>query len=107
MNNTNNFSDILQSNNFNLNYDVDISIKNNIKNEYLNSNSKYKKNILNMLENISIAKYDLNPNLPVDPMFYDILCINCYECVKSSEVDFHSEFCMIQPEESKKIKNLI
>jgi hypothetical protein len=53
------------------------------------------------LDNIAVTKYEINPNLPLDPIFYDILCINCYECVKANEVDFHSEYCIIQSNEGK------
>jgi len=90
--NTNLFSKNFQSNDFN-NNNLNISIK--------EKNSKYKKNILDNLDNIAVAKYEINPYLPLDPIFYDILCINCYECVKANEVDFHSEYCIIQSEESK------
>jgi hypothetical protein len=33
-------------------------------------------------------------------MFFDVLCINCYECVKYTEVDLHSDYCIMQPEEN-------
>lgn len=75
---------------------INISLK-----EEKDINNKYKKNILNNLDKLTVAKYEINPNLPLDPMFYDILCINCYECVKANEVDFHSEYCVIQSDESK------
>ncbi len=76
-----------------------------IENYNINSQSesdKYKKNILNNLDNIAIAKYYINPKIPLDPIFYDILCINCHECVKPDEVDIHSEYCIIQNEKGKK-----
>ncbi len=63
---------------------------------------KYQKNIINSLDNICIAQYNINPNLPLDPLFFDILCINCYECVKCTEVDRHSEICVIQPDEGNR-----
>jgi hypothetical protein len=59
--------------------------------------SKYQKNILHNLDSIAVMQYNINPNLPLDPMFFDILCINCYECVKPQEVDEHSEYCVIHP----------
>jgi hypothetical protein len=59
--------------------------------------SKYQSNIIHSLDSIAIMQYNINPNLPLDPMFFDILCINCYECVKPNEVDEHSEFCIIHP----------
>lgn len=62
-------------------------------------NSKYKKNIMHNLDEIAVVKYEINPNLPLDPTFYDILCINCYECIKANEVDFHSEYCIIHSNE--------
>ena len=63
--------------------------------------TKYQKNIINSLDNICIAQYNINPNFPLDPLFFDILCINCYECVKYSEVDNHSEICVVRPDEGK------
>lgn len=94
--NTNFLSQNFQSNDFHNNKDLNIS--NNDK------NSKYKKNILLNLDNIAVAKYEINPNIPLDPIFYDILCINCYECVKANEVDFHSEYCIIQSDEANNCK---
>ena len=44
-------------------------------------------------------QYSINPNMPFDPTFYDILCIHCYECVKPTEVDEHSEYCVIHPDD--------
>jgi hypothetical protein len=29
-------------------------------------------------------------NLTVNPEFIDVLCVNCYECVKFEDVDLHS-----------------
>jgi hypothetical protein len=63
---------------------------------------KYQKNIIDSLDNICIAQYNINPNLPLDPLFFDVLCINCYECVKCIEVDRHSEICVIQPDEGNR-----
>jgi len=89
-NNTNSLSQNFQSNDL-TNKDLSIS--------WRDKNSKYKKNILHNLDVISVAKYEINPNIPLDPIFYDILCINCYECVKAYEVDFHSEYCIINSDE--------
>jgi hypothetical protein len=61
--------------------------------------NKYQKNIILSLDNIAVIQYTINPNLPLDPMFFDILCINCYECVRPTEVDQHSQFCIIQPDD--------
>jgi hypothetical protein len=60
---------------------------------------KYQKNIIQSLDSIAIMHYSINTNLPLDPMFFDILCINCYECVKPTEVDNHSQFCVIHPDD--------
>ncbi len=84
------------SNNFH-SYDFDNKDLNISLND---KNSKYKKNILFNLDNIAVAKYEINPNIPLDPIFYDILCINCYECIKANEVDFHSEYCIVQSDEA-------
>jgi len=84
------------SNNFH-SYDFDNKDLNISLND---KNSKYKKNILFNLDNIAVVKYEINPNIPLDPIFYDILCINCYECIKANEVDFHSEYCIVQSDEA-------
>lgn len=69
-------------------------------NERNSTNVKYQKNIINSLDSISIIQYTINSNIPLDPMFFDVLCITCYECVKYTEVDMHSEYCLYQPEEN-------
>ena len=62
---------------------------------------KYQKNIINCLDKICVAQYNINPIFHLDPLFFDILCINCYECVKYHEVDKHSEICIVHPDEGK------
>lgn len=32
--------------------------------------------------------------LPLDGMAIDVICVNCYECVKFDYVDEHSNFCI-------------
>ena len=64
-----------------------------------NDETKYQKNIINRLDSICVAQYNINPNFPFDPLFFDVLCINCYECVKYIEVDKHSDLCVIRPDE--------
>ena len=70
----------------------------------LNHNSEtikqytYKNNILDNLEKIVISKYQIKDDIPLDPKFYDVLCINCYECVKFNDIDQHSTFCVIKLE---------
>lgn len=59
-------------------------------------NSQYQKNIITSLDSISVMKYQINNSkIPLDPSFMDVLCINCYECVKFSEMDKHSASCII------------
>jgi hypothetical protein len=70
-------------------------------NNILDNTNKYQKNIINSLDSIAVIQYNINPNLPLDPLFFDILCINCYENVKPNEVDEHSEYCVIQPDDYK------
>lgn len=62
--------------------------------------ASYQKNIINSLNSISIQNYHIGVNIPLDPTFFDILCTNCYECVKPNEVDRHSDYCIMQPEDS-------
>ena len=59
--------------------------------------SKYQKNIITSLDNITIMKYQINDSsIPLDPSFLDVLCINCYECIKFNEMDLHSQKCIIK-----------
>ena len=68
-------------------------------------NIDYKKNMLESLDKICVTQYNLGNNFPFDPKFQDILCINCYECVKYSEVDFHSERCVSVPYDDDNYNN--
>lgn len=81
----------------------DVNLIPNENHNYLsnasNDETKYQKNIINSLDSICVSQYNINPNFPFDPYFFDILCINCYECVKYSEVDKHSKTCVIRPDE--------
>jgi hypothetical protein len=61
--------------------------------------NKYQKNIIQSLDSIAVMQYNINPKLPLNPLFFDILCINCYECVRPSDVDRHSNYCIIQPDD--------
>jgi hypothetical protein len=74
-----------------------LTIENFLSNE--NTKSKYQKNIIHALDSISISQYNINSNIPLDPMFFDVLCINCYECVKYNEIDEHSEICIIHSDD--------
>lgn len=31
-----------------------------------------------------------NRVLPIDALAVDVLCVNCYECIKTENVDYHS-----------------
>ena len=55
------------------------------------SSSNYQKNIITSLDAISVMKYEISLN----PLFMDVICINCYECVKLDEMDNHSQTCTI------------
>jgi len=57
----------------------------------------YKDNIIKNLDSIVIKKYEIHNDFPLNPKFYDVLCINCYECIKLEECDKHSEICIIKP----------
>ena len=57
----------------------------------------YKKNIISCLDKICVSQYNIGQNFLFDPKFLDILCINCYECVKYNDVDLHSDFCVSRP----------
>ena len=64
--------------------------------------NKYQKNIITSLDNITIMKYQINDStIPLDPSFLDVLCINCYECIKFDEMDLHSVRCVIKLEDFK------
>ena len=42
-------------------------------------------------------KYEINDSIiPLDPSFLDVLCINCYECIKFEDMDLHSQNCIIE-----------
>ncbi len=69
----------------------------NIRKSTKESGIDYKKNIINSLDQICVSQYNIGSNFPLDHKFMDILCINCYECVKCNEVDKHSETCVIKP----------
>lgn len=69
------------------------------------SEMTYKRNIIDSLDKMCIAQYNIGQNFPFDPKFLDILCINCYECVKYYEVDKHSEICVIKPQTKNKFVN--
>ena len=63
----------------------------NTINNFLTKNlisSEYQKNIITNLDSIAVAQYSINPNIPLDPSFFDVLCINCYECVKFKKLTF-------------------
>ena len=57
----------------------------------ININSNYQKNIIASLDAISVMKYEISLN----PLFMDVICINCYECVKIEDMDNHSQTCTI------------
>jgi hypothetical protein len=65
-----------------------------------NNNSKYQKNIINSLDSIAVAQYSIHSSVPLDQIFFDVICINCYDCVKFSEVDKHGDTCVVQEEEN-------
>ena len=66
-------------------------------NNDINIQSKYQKNIITSLDNIAIMKYEINDSIiPLDPSFLDVLCINCYECIKFEDMDLHSQNCIIE-----------
>jgi hypothetical protein len=65
-----------------------------------NANSKYQKNIINALDGIAVAQYSIHSSVPLDPVFFDVICINCYDCVKFSEVDSHGDTCLMHEEEN-------
>jgi len=47
------------------------------------------------------VKFDESPfiQLTANPIYVDVLCVNCYECVRSADVDRHSLSCQkTQPE---------
>lgn len=67
------------------------------------TSQKYQKNIIDSLNSISVQNYNIGSNIPLDPTFFDILCTNCYECVKPNEVDRHSDFCIMQSDESNSL----
>jgi hypothetical protein len=69
----------------------------NIRKSTKESGIDYKKNIINSLDQICVSQYNVGSNFPLDHKFMDILCINCYECVKCNEVDKHSETCVVKP----------
>ena len=95
------------SENFEMNNE-NINNKNKLKNNNLFSsikkynkdkekNTKYQKNIITNLDQMTILRYELgNPNIPFDESFLDVLCTNCYECVKYQDMDKHSEHCVIK-----------
>ena len=61
--------------------------------------NKYQKNIITSLDNIQIMKYQISDSaIPLDPSFLDVLCINCYECIKMEDMDLHSQKCVIKLE---------
>lgn len=39
--------------------------------------------------------------LPIDARAIDVLCVNCYECIKFDDVDRHSRECMDQPRKTE------
>jgi hypothetical protein len=40
-------------------------------------------------------EFDCSPYifLTSNPQYLDVLCINCYECVRNVDVDKHSQMC--------------
>jgi len=64
------------------------------------NSDKYHKNIINSLDSISIIQYKLDSKFTFDPRFFDVLCTNCYECVRYEEIDLHSDKCVLQPDEN-------
>jgi hypothetical protein len=46
-----------------------------------------------------VKKLDTSPKktlqtLPIDALAIDVLCVNCYECVRYDKVDEHSTQCL-------------
>ena len=37
--------------------------------------------------------------LTANPEYIDVLCVNCYECVRFNDVNQHSEVCLGKPDE--------
>lgn len=98
--NDNNNNDITQHNNTSLPLQVRSANanvlhreteKDNNNNDNNNISSNYQKNIITSLDAISVMKYEISLN----PLFMDVICINCYECVKLDEMDNHSQTCTI------------
>ena len=98
-----NYNNINDSNNINNNNNI--TNNNNINNnvaiqkvlESKEIKNKYQKNIITSLDNITIMKYQINDSaIPLDPSFLDVLCINCYECIKFEDMDLHSQKCVIK-----------
>lgn len=49
----------------------------------------------NKLVGTKHLEFDDSPfiQLTANPQYVDVLCVNCYECVKHVDVDHHSEYC--------------
>lgn len=73
--------------------------KNMTNSSNISDSTKYQKNIIESLNSISVQSYIVNPNARFDPSFFDVVCINCYECVKLKNVDAHSDYCIVSNEE--------
>lgn len=86
---------------------IDINDNNINNNDLINNflkekknNINYEKNIISSLEEMIVLHYEIGDCIiPFDPCFLDVLCTNCYECVKYEDMDSHSEKCVIKIKE--------
>eukprot|EP00340_Litonotus_pictus_P010694 CAMPEP_0170538176 /NCGR_PEP_ID=MMETSP0209-20121228/103159_1 /TAXON_ID=665100 ORGANISM="Litonotus pictus, Strain P1" /NCGR_SAMPLE_ID=MMETSP0209 /ASSEMBLY_ACC=CAM_ASM_000301 /LENGTH=580 /DNA_ID=CAMNT_0010839823 /DNA_START=801 /DNA_END=2539 /DNA_ORIENTATION=- len=65
---------------------------NDLKGAFTNQRLEYQKNII-----IDIDPHQLQSRREIylDPMFLDVLCINCYSCIKCNEIETHTDTCLV------------
>lgn len=72
------------------------------KNDQVYSNHNYVKNILVDI-NTQVLRDKIDQYL--DPLFLDILCKNCYKCIKYEDIENHTEICYVPYKEGNEKEN--
>lgn len=83
--------------NENLGFNINAIEKNEIRERI-----EYQKNIIDEIDSFQLQQRRENY---LDPLLLDMLCINCYCCIKYADIDKHTDKCLVVEDNQFKDKN--
>lgn len=87
----------INTNNNNIVHNDNHKINNNLTVQEHKHQIDYQQNII---QEIDTHHFQQKREVYLDPMFLDILCTNCYNCIKYKEIEEHTDKCIIEDDEN-------